>query len=332
MPEVPCANSLVLSKQDQKYFQFFPSASIVFYYMKAWPWSSFNYLYQEPAAANNVIMRMLMAVAAGDMHRRGLETRPPGRPTADDHARYHYGLAVQGFRHMLETPRRDISLAELEMIFLSMFLMVMYEWQFGNVRHLQLHLRGTRSLLENHPELFQDRGVDDVFSLMDESSPVPRLSLAPVQMLLWILYVDIEAQPMGLCESLYDYMVSSGNPSLNPDHLYQCARLWGRCFWGEQYPDQQVMDDNENYRGLELIHVSMMMRHAIWKLAIGSPLVPGTTANSLFEELVNIRNKYSDLFVTARIARSMTALRTTNTIYMSVAMFCGQVLFHRRML
>lgn len=28
----------------------------------------------------------------------------------------------------------------------------------------------------------------------------------------------------------------------------------------------------------------------------------------------------------------MTALRTTNTIYMSVAMFCGQVLFHRRML
>lgn len=103
-------------------------------------------------------------------------------------------------------------------------------------------------------------------------------------------YVDIEAQQMGLCESLYDYMVSSGNPSLNPDHLYQCARLWGRCFWGEQYPDQQVMDDNENYRGLELIHVSMMMRHAIWKLAIGSPLVPGTTANSLFEELVNIRN------------------------------------------
>lgn len=191
MPEVPCANSLVLSKQDQKYFQFFPSASIVFYYMKAWPWSSFNYLYQEPAAANNVIMRMLMAVAAGDMHRRGLETRPPGRPTADDHARYHYGLAVQGFRHMLETPRRDISLAELEMIFLSMFLMVMYEWQFGNVRHLQLHLRGTRSLLENHPELFQDRGVDDVFSLMDESSPVPRLSLAPVQMLLWILYVSL---------------------------------------------------------------------------------------------------------------------------------------------
>lgn len=291
MPDVSCANSLVLSKQDQKYFQFFPSSSIVFYYMKAWPWSSFNYLYQEPAAANNVIMRMLMAVAAGDMHRRGLETRSLREPTADDHARYHYGMAVQGFRHMLETPRRDISRAELEMIFLSMFLMVMYEWQFGNVRHLQLHLRGTRSLLENHPELFQDRGVDDVFSLMDDTSEsVPRLVLAPVQMLLWILYVDIEAQSMGLCESLYDYMVTSGNPSLNPDHLHQCARLWGRCFWGDQYPDQQVMDDNENYRGLELIHVSMKMRHAIWKLAIGNSLDPGTTASSLFEELVGIRN------------------------------------------
>ena len=191
VPEVACANSLVLSKQDQRYFQYFPSSSIVFYYMKSWPWSSFSYLYQGPAATNNVIMRMIMAVSAGDVHRHELEIRSPGRPTAEDYARYHYGLAVKEFRQMLETPRQDVSRSTLEMIFLAMFLLIMYEWQFGNVRNLQLHLRGVRSLLEMHPELFQDRGVNSVFSLMDvdeSDQALPKLSLAPVQMLLWILY------------------------------------------------------------------------------------------------------------------------------------------------
>ena len=76
-------------------------------------------------------------------------------------------------------------------------------------------------MLENHPELFQDQGVDDVFSLMNDTvESVPQLLLALVQMLLWILYMDIKAQPMGLCESLYNYMVTSGNPSLNPNHLH----------------------------------------------------------------------------------------------------------------
>lgn len=190
VPEVACANSLVLSKQDQRYFQYFPSSNIVFYYMKAWPWSSFSYLYQGPAAISKVIMRMILAVSASDMHRNGLETHSSGR-SAEDHARYHYSLAVQEFRQELETPRRQVSHAELEMIFLTMFLMIMYEWQFGHVHHLQLHLQGVRSLLETHPELFQHRDVNDVFSLMDaeESEPSPQISFAPVQMLLWILYV-----------------------------------------------------------------------------------------------------------------------------------------------
>lgn len=191
VPEVACANSLVLSEQDQRYFQYFPSSSIVFYYMKSWAWSSFAYLYQEPAATNNVIMRMIMAVSAGDMHRHELDVRSPGRPTAEDYARYHYGLAVQEFRQMLETPRQNVSRTTLEIIFLAMFLMTMYESQFGNVRNLQLHLRGVRSLLEIHPELFQDRDVNNVFSLMDVDEPdqgLPKISLAPVQMLLWILY------------------------------------------------------------------------------------------------------------------------------------------------
>ncbi|KAJ5674312.1 uncharacterized protein N7477_004246 [Penicillium maclennaniae] len=194
--DIACANSLTLTEHDQKYFQYFPSSSIVYYYMKGWQWSSFCYLYKGPAANNKVIMRMILALSASDMHRHGLVVRSPGRPTAEDHGRYHYSLAVKEFRQLLETPRRHVSVEELEIIFATMFLMVTYEWQFGHsVRHLQLHLHGVRSLLESHPQLFRLKDVNDVFlsnGSTDDSSPtdersISKVSFIPEQFLLWIL-------------------------------------------------------------------------------------------------------------------------------------------------
>ncbi|KUM59681.1 hypothetical protein ACN42_g7460 [Penicillium freii] len=81
-----------------------------------------------------------------------------------------------------------------------------------------------------------------------------KVSFIPEQFLLWILYIDASCRPIGLTESLNDYVAQSGYPALQPDHLHRCARLWGRCFWGEQYPDEEVLDDIENYRALELLH------------------------------------------------------------------------------
>lgn len=96
-----------------------------------------SHLYEGPAASNKVIMRMILAIAACDMHRNGLVTRSPGRPTADDHGRYHYGLAVKEFRQLLETPRQ-VSLDEVETVFATVFLMIAWEWQFGHsVRHVR---------------------------------------------------------------------------------------------------------------------------------------------------------------------------------------------------
>lgn len=38
---IACANSLALNSFDRQYFQYFPSSSLVYYYMKCWKWSSF---------------------------------------------------------------------------------------------------------------------------------------------------------------------------------------------------------------------------------------------------------------------------------------------------
>lgn len=94
---------------------------------------------------------------------------------------------------------------------------------------------------------------------------------------------------MGLTESLNDYVMQSKNPALKPDHLHRCARLWGRCFWGEQYPDQEVLDDIENYRALELLHSGFDMRYQIWKVLVDSGA--GTVSGeSLFRDIMAIRD------------------------------------------
>ena len=48
--------------------------------------------------------------------------------------------------------------------------------------------------------------------------------------------------------------------------------------------------------------------------------------------VANRRQRYSDLFITAKMARGMQAYRTINTIHLAVANFCAQVLFHGRAL
>lgn len=90
--------------------------------------------------------------------------------------------------------------------------------------------------------------------------------------------------------SLYDYVLESGNPALHPDHLYRCARLWGRCFWGEQYPDQEILDDLENYRGLELVHKGMSLFHITWKLWLHTDCSIDYTADGLFNEMMVVRD------------------------------------------
>lgn len=159
--------------------------------MKKWQWSSFNYLYQGPAATNKVIMRMILALSASDMHRNGLIEQQPGRPTAEDHARQHYVAAVTDFRQLLETPRGELTTPELDMVFVAMFLMITYEWQFGHsVRNLQLHLQGVRSLLETHPDLLHIKDVNDILLSPDVDEldePVNQVSLIPEQLFLWIL-------------------------------------------------------------------------------------------------------------------------------------------------
>lgn len=184
-PIIPCANALTLSAADRHYFHYFPSSTVVFYYMKKWPWSSFNYLYQEFAATNKGVMRMIVALSASDMHHCGLSpAASPSRPTAVDRAWFHYANAVKELRELLEKPGRGFTQEDLETMFVTIFLMITYEWQFGrNISHLQAHLQGVRSLLETQPDFLRMKDLNELLS----PGAGHRISLIPEQLLLWIL-------------------------------------------------------------------------------------------------------------------------------------------------
>jgi hypothetical protein len=102
-------------------------------------------------------------------------------------------------------------------------------------------------------------------------------------------YIDASCGPIGLTESLNDYVEQSGNPALQPDHLHRCARLWGRCFWGKQYPDEEVLDDIENYRALELLHAGFLLRHKTWKALTESAAGTADSSKPLLREILSIR-------------------------------------------
>lgn len=80
-------------------------------------------------------------------------------------------------------------------------------------------------------------------------------------------YVDVSCVRGLLSFRLMDFLNSAGIPDLKPDQLFLKARASCRRLYGEGYPSEEVQDDLENYRALELIHKEYLFRHRIWQLA-----------------------------------------------------------------
>lgn len=63
-------------------------------------------------------------------------------------------------------------------------------------------------------------------------------------------------------------MCRSSLPSLSLERIYRNARISGRRCWGEEYPEDELLDDLENYRPLEALHHVFLLRSRIRELAV----------------------------------------------------------------
>ncbi|KAL5362994.1 hypothetical protein BJX96DRAFT_111547 [Aspergillus floccosus] len=150
------ANSLSLSGVDRYCLGYLQDSALVVVLGKHWPWSTISYAYHRVAVREPMVMSMILASTASEIHRARChdgDSAGPGRPAAEElsdiDGRRHYGRALGALREAL---KEDVkSPARIEAIFITLWLMVDYESRFGNgVSAINIHIRGIGTILHNH--------------------------------------------------------------------------------------------------------------------------------------------------------------------------------------
>lgn len=106
----------------------------------------------------------------------------------------------------------------------------------------------------------------------------------------WRRYIDAIGGQGLSSQSLLSQISQSSLPSIKLERLYRRARISGRHCWGEEYPEDAILDDVENYRPLEFLHYGLLMRSRIWQLAVARHAGKDgvETPESLFEVLIEL--------------------------------------------
>lgn len=110
-----------------------------------------------------------------------------------------------------------------------------------------------------------------------------------------IRYIDVAGGQGLSSQSLLSRMSQSPLQSMSLERIYRNARIAGRKSWAEEYPENEVLDDLENYRPLEFLHHTFVMRSRIWELAVakyegrGCRDTPGSLMNDI-REIGEVRN------------------------------------------
>ncbi|KFY11016.1 hypothetical protein V492_04731 [Pseudogymnoascus sp. VKM F-4246] len=328
---IPCANSLLLSPRDRRCLEYFPSCTMGSTYLKPWRWSNLSYIYQHTAANDAIVMRMILAMSGSDMYR----LKKGGCADTEDIGLHHYNLAVRDLSMVLGKDHTDDPKQRLERLLAALLFMVDYEVRFGYSRHhLHLHLEGARSLYASFEKSIMDSESSGIVSTVDnEESEGGDSNLSPLssQLLLWISYIDAIGGQGLSSQSLLSQISQSSLPSITLERLYRRARIAGRDCWGEEYPEDAILDDVENYRPLKFLQHGLIMRSRIWQLAVARHEGKDATATpeSLFEDLKEIGERYQDLILTSRLSSAGQYRRVYATIRCAASVYWADVLFHR---
>ncbi|KAF9891359.1 hypothetical protein FE257_004215 [Aspergillus nanangensis] len=162
------ANSLALTGSDRSCLDYLQDSALVVILGKHWPWSTLSYAYHRVAVREPMLMSMILASTASEIHRSRYHDSSSGSSPArgcvvrhdlsEVDGRRHYGRALSGLREAL---KQDVkSPARIEAIFITLWLMVDYENRFGNgASAISIHFHGLQTLLHNHvvPLLEQQR-------------------------------------------------------------------------------------------------------------------------------------------------------------------------------
>lgn len=333
------SNSLTLSTFDRSCLEYLQDSVLVVMLGKHWPWSTLSYTYRRVAVKEPMVMSMILATTASEIHRSRVfdcDNAPGNLPVdslSDVAGRTHYGKALSSLR---ETLKHDVKSPEkLEAVFITLWLMIDYENRFGNgSAGINVHMHGIISLLFNHvlPSVKYTEDMQITFpkygGAIDWPTPTHNLDFGQVQLahgkfdegirsttvplfLLWILYF---CTPGALfCRSgavrsdakLFRLFLRSGpeTSSLSLPELYKISRQSPSRFWGEEYPASAQLDDLENLPGLTLYHKSHVIQFKITELFsqnFGNGEISKVWEASPYKNLINELVTISEVSVAAK--------------------------------
>ncbi|KAJ5281329.1 hypothetical protein N7478_006701 [Penicillium angulare] len=176
---VTAANSLTLSAFDRDCLIYLQDSTLVVLLGKHWPWSAVSYTYHKIAVKEPMVMSMMLASTAKEIHRSRLYDQDvlpipsSNTETCAPDGSMHYGRALASLRHAL---KQDVkSPHKIEAIFITLWLMIDYENRFGSgASAINIHIRGIETILHNHivPLLqYQASGPDKNVQSQLPSSP-----------------------------------------------------------------------------------------------------------------------------------------------------------------
>ncbi|KAE8162626.1 hypothetical protein BDV40DRAFT_264752, partial [Aspergillus tamarii] len=176
-------NSHFLSSSEREYFAFFPHTSMVRWLGKPWPWASLHYVYSHIAPRSSVVTRMILAISATELEGiRHMERLRGNRMASHDQwpgeaGMSHYQSALREFQLILSKNQGSLSPQEVDEISTAFFLMVTYEYLFGqDSAAMEVHIQGIYTFLKAH----------DLVPRLGELGQCVRLPVLTQQLLLFV--------------------------------------------------------------------------------------------------------------------------------------------------
>ncbi|KAI0601141.1 hypothetical protein F4775DRAFT_542847 [Biscogniauxia sp. FL1348] len=289
-PNIPCSNSVLPARHDQVFLEYFP-ASTVYYLYASRRWGPLQYLCEVTALSSSMVMRMILAISASEMQRRGLCAALQG--SRQDLGLYHYTAALKELQDCVAV--REVRRGRgIDEIVATVFLMIQYGLQSTSLlSHVKAHFSGIRSLVTSYVWSLSQPGK--------KQRGKATVSLPPLssRLLLWILYTDATSTWDESYNGLMKLFSNPSGSSLSLTQLYRDARVGFPSLWGDQYPVDCHMDDVESLKPFDLVHRLHMMRCKIWKAKARTDECPEAKPDvydSLMGELKLLQESYEKIF------------------------------------
>lgn len=219
----------------------------------------FNIAREEP-----MVMHMVLAVGLQETNSR----RPHPQASGQQRSLQHYSSAIQLMAHAISP---EIRLGNLDPIYTTLWMMLLYEQQFGDSHCTAYihHLEGVSSLLQHHFHRLPTTASVDSDSTAN-AIVHPTLSVYSARILIWIALLDAAAASSGIggqVNAAILKIVGRSKPSYTAPFVDSLTVLTNlhRCSgplhtWGDRYPLIELLNHIQNQDIYSLLAACVQLR------------------------------------------------------------------------